>query len=215
MTLTLQVTAREARGKSAARKVRREGMVPGVVYGKGTENVAVLVDGPQLQRLLQSEGSGGLIDLVVDGKKQIVLIKGVQSDPVMGRNLHVDFHAVDLDQEVLVTVPIVIVGEESRENDGGIVAQNLRELSVYCLPTAIPERLEVDISPLVIGGTITVGEIPLPEGIRTAQDLEEAVVSILAPAAAPVEDTEAAGQEGGETEAAEKEDEGEGQSQSE
>lgn len=199
MALTLEVTVRDWKGKGAARKARRAGMVPGVIYGKGVENLAVLVDGPQLQRLMLSEGAGGLIDLKVDGKSQVVLIKGVQSDPVMGRNVHVDFHAVSLDQEVMVTVPIALAGEDIRTNDGGVVTQSLRELSVYCLPTAIPDRIDVDVSSLSIGDTVTVGAISLPEGVRSAQDDEETVVSIVAPAGAPEETTKSEeAEEGGE-----------------
>src|SRR5690606_22989601 len=98
-------------------------------------------------------------------------------------------------------VPIVLVGEDVRESDGGVVTQALRELPVSCLPTAIPERIEVDISGLVIGDTITVGQISLPEGVHTSHDGEDTVVSILAPAAAPAQDAEAEGDEGGDEEA--------------
>lgn len=186
--LRLAVEVRNSTGKGAGRQARREGKVPAVLYGKNVDNVDLTVDAARLQRILQSGGAGGLIELTYNDKSQVVLIKEVQADPILGRPLHVDFHAVALDEEVSVSVPIVLTGEAERASDGGVVAQNLRELTVSCLPTVIPESISVDIAQLGIGDTIVVGSLDLPEGVRTDVDPEETVVSIVLPQAAPAAD---------------------------
>lgn len=193
--LAIAAEVRRESGKGAARSLRRQGKVPGIVYGRGKENLGVQVDALQLQKLLQSAGSSGLIDLKVDGEARVVLVKDVQVDPVMGQPLHVDFHAVSLDQEVLVTVPIHLVGEEARESDGGIVSLALREVAVYCLPASIPERIDVDVSKLAVGDSVTIGDVQFPEGVRPQIDAKETVVSVMLPAAEPEPQPEEAGPE--------------------
>ena len=115
-----------------------------------------------VQRLLQSGGTTGLLELRYDGKSQVALVKEIQTDPARGTPLHVDFHAVALDQEVQVAVPLGVLSEEMRTRDGGIISLNLRELSVYCLPTQIPESISIDVSGLGIGDTITQGSCRCP-----------------------------------------------------
>lgn len=186
--LQLAVEVRESTGKGAGRRARREGKVPAVVYGKNVDNVILNVDAARLQRILQSGGAGGLIELTYNGQNRVVLIKEVQSDPILGRPLHVDFHAVALDEEVTVNVPIVLTGEDERTSDGGVIAHNLREIPVTCLPTSIPEGIFVNIASLGVGDSVAVADLELPEGVRTDADPEETVVSIVLPQAGPAAD---------------------------
>lgn len=196
--ITLEVEVREKTGKGAGRSLRRAGKVPAVVYGKTVEPVGLQIDTPTVQRLLQSGASGGLIRLKYNGNNQMVLLKDVQLDPVMGTPVHVDFHAIALDQEVQVDVPIVLVGEDQRVNDGGVLAQNLRELAISCLPTAIPESISVDVSGLETGNNLTVGDLELPEGVSLRVEPEEVVLSIVLPRGAAEDDAEADAEEAAE-----------------
>ncbi len=194
--VTLDVEVRNETGKSAGRRLRRSGKVPGVVYGKKVENVDLQMDAGALQKLLQSGGSGGLINLKYDGNKQVVLVKEVQTDPILGWPLHVDFHAVALDEDVQVDIPVTLTGEDERDSDGGIVSQSLRELSVSCLPASIPESIVVDVSGLAVGESITAGQIALPEGVSLAVDADETVLSIILPRVEAEEEEASEGEEG-------------------
>lgn len=189
---TLESVERRQIGKSEARRLRQEGKVPATVYGKGIEAINVVVDAGPLQRLIQSQGLGRLIDLKVGGKGHVVLLRHVQRDPVQGTIQHVDFHAVPLAEEVRVTVPIVVTGEEVRGNDGGVVTQSLREVEVTCLPTAIPDSINVDVSNLSAGDSVTLGELAFPEGVTPSAAPEEVVVSITVPRVAADQADEAA-----------------------
>lgn len=172
--------------------------MPGVVYGRNAEDLKVQVDVNPLQKLLTTAGAGGLIDLDIEGETKVVLVREVQREPNQGHLLHVDFHAVDLDQEVQTQVPIVIVGEESRPSDGGILAQNLREVVVTCMPADIPERIEVDVSGLTVGDSLLVSDLQAPKGVTINTPPEELVVSVAATraskAADDAEETEAQGE---------------------
>lgn len=202
MAVKLAAQLRTKAGKGIARQLRREGRIPGVVYGGNIDAMAVSVDGATLARVEQDAGLHSLIDLQVEGEgggSHRVLIKELVRDPVRGELLHVDFHAVALDQEMQTVVEVVLEGEEARSDDG-VVAVVLRELNIACLPTAIPESLPVDVSELAIGDVITVGDIVPPEGVRLLNDPEEAVVTVTAPQAEPEPDaeTDEAAAEGGE-----------------
>lgn len=208
MAVKLAAQLRTKTGKGPARQLRRDGRVPGVVYGAATEPQSVSVDGATLARVEQEAGLHSLIDLQVEGgegESHRVLIKELVRDPVRGDLLHVDFHAVALDQEMQTVVEVVLEGEESRSDDG-VVAVVLRELNIACLPTAIPESLPVDVSELVIGDVVTVGDIVPPEGVRLLNDAEEAVVTVTAPQAEPEPEADDAAEEG-EAEAGESADE--------
>lgn len=177
----IQAEKRTEAGKGQARRLRRMGKVPGIVYGSGVGELKVQVDANPLQKLLASAGTAGLIDLNVDSDNHVVLVRDVQRDPVQGQILHVDFHAVSLDQQVQTQVPVVIVGEDARPSDGGTVAPAMWEVTVACLPTEIPERIEVDVSGLAVGESLTVGDLQAPPGVTIISPAEEIVVSITPP----------------------------------
>lgn len=179
--ITIPAGERTETGKGAANRVRREGNVPAVMYGPKIGNRNLYVSANTIEKLLASGAGGQLIDVAIGAEKHTVLIKEVQRDPARGDLLHVDFHKVDLDTEVQTTVPLVLVGEDARENDGGFSSQTLRDLQITCLPTKIPEQIEVDISGLKIGETLTVGDLTLPEGVQAMDDPDVAIVTIVAP----------------------------------
>lgn len=190
--IALVVQPRTEVGKNAAKKLRRQGLVPGVVYGPGREPVPVSVSDRDLMRVARIAGYTKLIDLDIAGDKRVVLIKELANDPIKDSVIHVDFQEVRMDREIQTLVPIVFVGEDKRESDGGIISAGLRELAIRCLPSAIPDAIEVDISGMKIGDTLLVSDLSLPEGVICEDDPEEVVVSITVPdTVADEEETEA------------------------
>lgn len=195
---SLRVQVREALGKGAARRLRRSGLVPGVVYGTGPQAIHVAVPERELFRTLQIAGTHSLVDLHIagggNGGRHKVLIKEVQQDPMRDEFVHVDFHAVALDQEIQTTVPVALEGEDARADDG-IVQLVLREIQISCLPTDIPEAITVDVSGLAVGDVVTVGQLTPPPGVAILTDPEETVVTVSVPRLA---EEEPAGEEAGE-----------------
>lgn len=186
--------AREGVGKGVARKLRAAGRIPGVVYGKKLANQPITLDPHALEKILSKGGMNSLIDLEVPGGKRTVLVKDLQRDPVRGVYLHADFYEVDLAQSIEVSVPLHFSGKARGTEFGGIVDHPLRELDIECLPGAIPEFIEVDVSPLDLNESLHVRDLAVPEGVTVRTDGDLPVAAVIAPAAA--EEAEAA--EGGE-----------------
>ena len=175
---------RSERGKGAARRARRAGYVPAIVYVSDIEPLPLQLNKLALERFVSSFGTGRLVDLQIGDKTDLVLLKEVQRDPVRGDIIHVDFHKVRLDQEVTVTVPIVLVGEQTeRTPDGGLITQLMHEATVSCLPTRIPENIEVSVEGLPVGRTITDAALQVPAGVTLTDDPEQVVVSVVVPRA--------------------------------
>lgn len=186
MELALNATIRAESGTGAAHKLRRQGLIPAVVYSKaGAESIQLSLR--ETERLLSHAGTGRLINLHVKrGKKDEttpVLIKEVQRNPIGGHIIHLDFHAVDLAKSIQTHVPIHLVGEERRLNDGAVIEQMLREVIVACLPTQIPEAFTLDISGLTMGSSLHVRDITPPEGVKIVTPGDEILVTAAAPAA--------------------------------
>jgi large subunit ribosomal protein L25 len=180
---TLVAEARDAIGKGVARRLRTAGRIPAVVYGRGVASKSISIDPSALLRLLQSSGAGinTLVELRLDGAARTVLVKELQRDPVRGRPLHADFYLVELDKTVEVSVPIRLVGKAQGVEFGGILDHPLREIELECLPRAIPESVEVDVSALGVGDSIHVRDLVLPEGVQVRTDADQAVASVIAP----------------------------------
>ncbi len=180
---SLQVEAREGRGKGVARKLRAAGRIPGVVYGRGKSSHSVACDPKALEKLLHASGSGmnTLFDISVDGQTRTVLVKHLQRDPLRGRYLHADFYEVDLTKAIQVAVPLHFVGKARGLELGGILDHPLRELEVSCLPTAIPDAVEVDVTALEIGDSLHVRDLTLPQGVEVLSDADLPVASMVAP----------------------------------
>lgn len=197
--MSIDAEIRPVGGKGAARRLRRQGKVPGIVYGRGKEGLKIQVDANRLAKLLASNHSG-LVDLKVNGETRVVLVREVQRTPDRGVLLHVDFHEVSLDQEVETAVPLVLVGEDRRASDGGVLVQTLREVTVSCRAADIPERIEVDVSGMTVGDILTVADLVAPPGVTITDPPEELVVSVTLPERAGAGEAPA---EGGDGDAAE------------
>ena len=178
----LDVSSRAADGSRAARRLRRSGRVPGVLYGGGGDSQGFDVDARDLRLALAR--SGAVLDLSVDGGKATpVVLKEAQRDPVRGETVHIDLLRVRLDQAIHAVVPLELTGidETPGVKEGGILEQIVRELNVEALPTAIPESIEHAVGEMQIGDTIGLDAISMPEGVALLDDVEDAVVATLSP----------------------------------
>jgi len=193
-------------GSPASRRLRAEGKVPGVVYGQGSDPVSVSVEWSELRQALTTEaGLNALINLEVEGDRQLSIVKDLQRDPVRRDVIHVDFLRISRDVEIEVEVPIVLEGEaEAVERENGNVTHALFALAIKAKPDAIPNEITVDISAMEIGDSIRVEDLVLPSGVTTEVDPEEAVATAQAQAAEelpePGEGEEGEGEEGAEGE---------------
>lgn len=183
---TLEVTLREKAGKSGARKTRKEGNVPGVLYGKGIESVSITVNPGALRQALSTEaGENTLLDInYKDGEKSISrlsILSATQYDFLTNRPLHFDFHALDVNKKITVNVPVRISGKAKGVKEGGILEEILREIPVECLPKDIPNSFEVDVTDLDVGNSIHVGILKTSDAITLLKDDSEAIVTVLAP----------------------------------
>ena len=164
------------------RRLRRSGRVPGVLYGHGGEAVGFDADARELRLALAS--TGAVLDLSVDGGKATpVVLKETQRDPVRGETIHVDLLRVRLDEAIHAVVPLELTGTEDAPGvkEGGVLEQITRELNVEALPTAIPESIVHDVSEMVIGDTLLLTVVAVPEGVTLLDDLEETVLVTLSP----------------------------------
>lgn len=196
-TVEIGIEPREGRGKGPARRLRAAGRIPAIVYGRGKNAVAVAVSAIEFERkvaslegahLVSLRGSGGLPDAMV-------LLKEIQEHPVSGRVLHADFLEVDLSKQVMVMVSLHFTGRCVGVVAGGILQPVLREIEVRCLPTNIPEFIEVDVSSLEIHGSLHLRDLVFPIGVEPITDVMQTLVTVAAPVseAAPVEGAPAEG----------------------
>lgn len=201
ITLT---TGRPA-GSRAARRMRNEKLVPGVVYGLGSEPLPVTVQGLDLRRALTTDaGLNALLDLDVDGTREMAVVKELQRHPVRRDVVHVDFLRVDPDARIEVEVPIHTEGEaEKVHQEDGIAVLRLNSLLVSVKPTDIPDQVVVDINEMTMDTTITVSDLDLPAEVDVVTPGDEVIVSAEITRAALVEEEEVEVAEGEEGEAAE------------
>ena len=167
-TSTLKAQMRDKSGKGPARRLRAQGLVPAVCYGPyDKQPLMVAVDPEALAKAIATPHKfNTVIKLEVDGQARTVLFKDYDKDPVDGHILHVDFLDVRMDQDVVVNVPVVLVGKPIGVTEGGILQQVSRTLPVICKPAQIPEKIEVDVSNLKIAESIHISDIKPPEGVR-------------------------------------------------
>ena len=188
MELKLKARQRSETGKSAARKMRNEGEVPAVMYGHGIDPRPLTVKKEELGELIHGRaGTNVLIDLqVLDGKDKtdhLVMIKELQRHPFKEKLLHVDFLKVARDEKVIMKVPISINGEEDSVGlkAGGTLQHNLWEVELECLPTEVPDHIFADISQVQVGEHLVIGDLKLPAGVDIVADVEDVILTILAP----------------------------------
>jgi large subunit ribosomal protein L25 len=181
-TTKLNVNSRAAAGSRAARRLRRSGRVPGVLYGGGVEPLGFDADARELRHALA--GAGAVLDLSVDGNKATpVVLKEAQRHPVRGETVHVDLLRVNLNVAISAVVPLELTGVDDAPGvkQGGVLEQITRELNVEALPTAIPESIVHDVSEMQISDTILLGALAVPDGVTLLDDPEETVVATLSP----------------------------------
>jgi len=175
--LVLNTEEKTTIGSRSSRRLRRDGKVPGVLYGLGQDPEIFSVDYGDLRGALTTDaGLNALIQLSVNGTNQLSILKSLQRHPVKDEVIHVDFVRVDPNQELAVEVPIVLEGVAKKVTDqNGMVDQTMFSLSVLSLPDSIPNELTADVSELEINDAIRVSDVVLPEGVRTEVDPEEAI----------------------------------------
>lgn len=191
--IEINVRERKRCTKSEFKKLRREGEIPGVVYGPEVENAFVWVSFKELKEKLKGK-KGKVVILKFLSKdsdvlnNKMVILKDQQIDPITFNILHLDFYEFKKDEEMDIEVALQLKGEPVGVKKGGILEWSKRTMWVRCLPAHIPEVIEVDISNLDIGKSLHIGDIPLPPGIKAVEDKEIPVVTVIAPAAEEVEE---------------------------
>lgn len=171
--------------KVAPSRLRAEGKLPAVIYGKGRPATPLWVRERDFLKVLSDYGRNVLLKLQVSGPDQSstehAIVKEIQRDVVSRKLLHVDFQKVALDEAIRTVVPIVVEGEEAVESSGGVLQYQLREVEVECLPQQVPEELVVDVSSLKPGDSLTVRQLPVPEGVKVINRPDEVVLLVLTP----------------------------------
>jgi large subunit ribosomal protein L25 len=221
----LIVAQREGLGSAESRRLRKDGVIPGVLYGSG-EPVAISIAERELRRALTgSSGLHSILDVEIDGKGQThaSILKEYQVDPVRGTVTHVDLQEVRLDRTIQASVTVLLLGGEDAPGvrEGGVLSQPLREVTVEALPLEVPEHLDLDVSGMDIGATLRISDLAAPERVTFLDDPETVVATVTAPTKVvepePTEEELAAleaegeGEEGAEGEAAEGAAESEGE----
>jgi large subunit ribosomal protein L25 len=196
----LEVQERESLGSRETRRLRRTGLIPGVLYGRSKPH-AIAVPERDLRRALT--GKGGLhaiLDVVLQGQQSThpSILKDYQTDPIRGTVTHIDLHEVRLDQPISAAVTVQLTGEAKGAKEGGVLSQVTREVNVEALPMEIPEHLELDITGMEIGDSLRVADLPLREGVTYLDDPETVLASVAVPRVEeePEEEAVAEGEEG-------------------
>lgn len=203
-TVALSAQARKTSGKGAARSLRRQSLVPAVLYGRELESTLLSVSPGDLEKATSTASAENiLIDLTItDGestRNQRAMIREIQVDPVKRNILHVDFVGISMDRKITVEVPINLVGDPVGVSAGGMLQQVLRSVEISCLPDRIPDTLELDVSSLTMGHSLHVSDLRTPEGVELLSDPGLTLATVLAPKrveekpAAPAEGEELAG----------------------
>jgi large subunit ribosomal protein L25 len=193
---TLTVQARETLGTRNTRRLRKQGLVPGVLYGRG-EPVAISIEERELRRALTgAAGLHSILDVQIDGKgsTHASILKDYQVDKVRGGVVHVDLQEVRLDQTITASVSVHLTGGEDAPGvrEGGVLSQPLREIQVEALPLEIPEHIDLDVSNMATGDTLRIGDISVPEGVTLLDDPETVVATVTAATREIVEEEEVA-----------------------
>jgi large subunit ribosomal protein L25 len=186
--VSLSAATRAAVGKNAVKKVRKDGLVPAVLYGQGREPLPLAVGRKDLLDVITTGGRNVLIDLRIarngDEEAATVMLSEIQRDPIRREILHVDLHQIDLTETLEARVLVALAGTpEGVASGGGILEQHLREVVVRCLPTQIPDRLTANVAGLRIGDSLHVRDLPVGAGIEIVTPPEEVIAAVVAPAA--------------------------------
>ena len=178
--IKLTVKERESRGSADSRRLRKQGFIPGVLYGKGKGSYAICVPERELRRVLT--GAGGLhaiLDVVLEGQAttHASILKDYQQDPIRGHISHIDLQEVRLDQPIQASVTVQLIGEPVGVKEGGVLSQVQREINVEALPMEIPEHIDLDVTGMAIGDTLRLVDLAPIEGVTYLDDPEETVLA--------------------------------------
>lgn len=180
--VTLEVTRREVTGKEVAKKLRRDGKIPAVVYGGHREPVAITVDRKSVSELIQKSEHGMrsvfLLKMADSDQQRHAMIKDLTINPISRKMTHIDFVRVVMDELVRTTVPVRIVGTAIGVKEGGLLDFQVRDLHVECLPNVIPDSIDVDVTALAHHDYVRVKDLKLPEGVKVLDDPERVVVGV-------------------------------------
>ena len=194
--VSLEVTRREVTGKEVAKKLRRDGKVPAVVYGGHRDPVAITVDRKAVSELIQKSEHGirsvFLLKMAGSDQQRHAMIKELTIDPISRKMKHIDFVRVVMDEVVRVTVPVHLIGTAIGVKEGGLLDFQVRELHIECLPNAIPDSIDVDVTRLAHHEYVRVKDLQLPEGVKVSDDPERVVVGVTHAKADAVVDAAAA-----------------------
>jgi large subunit ribosomal protein L25 len=183
--VSFSATARDITGKGAARSLRSRGQVPAVIYGHDIKPQPLSLNARDLDKLLSHiQAESTVIEVTVDGHTSKTLIREIQRHPIKRQILHVDFQALVAGEKVTVSIPIVLIGiPEGVRLEGAVLDQTLRELEIEVDPSNIPDHVELDVNNMVIGDSLHVSDIKLPEGVEVQNDPETSVAVVAAPRA--------------------------------
>jgi large subunit ribosomal protein L25 len=185
--INIKLEKREVFGKGAAKRLRREGMVPAILYGSGLKGaISLKISTLALDKVLHAiRNKNVLVDLGIDGEKKArrAILKAIDRHPVNGTLIHVDFYEVEKGHKVVVEVPVHIIGKAQGIEAGGMLQTELRKLKVECLPKDIPESIDVDVTSLGIGESLHLKDLMLSEGQKFLDDSNATIVSVVIPAA--------------------------------
>jgi len=184
-TVSLSANARDGKGKGAARSLRSQGQVPAVIYGHGRQPQPLALNARDLDKLLSHiQAESTVIEVTVDGHTAKTLIREIQRHPIKRQILHVDFQALVAGEKVTVSIPIVLIGTpEGVRLEGGVLDQTLREIEIEVDPSNIPDHVEYDITNMVIGDSVHISDLKVPEGVEVIDDPETSVAVLAAPRA--------------------------------
>ncbi len=184
----LTVRKRERIGKTGVTKVRKDSLIPAVIYGRGMDSVSVEVSPEDLKKALSAEaGRNTLLEVTVensDSRPALSILKEVQTDPLTGRTKHLDFQSIDPDTAIRIEVPIEFVGKSQGIKDGGILEEIERTFRIKCLPAQIPDSIEVDITELDIGDSLHIRDMKFADELEILHNPDDPVVMVIAPRAA-------------------------------
>ena len=184
-TVSLSANSRDLKGKGAARTLRSQGQVPAVIYGHGRDPQSLALNARDLDKLLSHiQAESTVIEVSVGGHTAKTLIREIQRHPIKRQILHVDFQALVAGEKVIVSIPIVLTGTpEGVRLEGGVLDQTLREIEIEVDPSSIPDHIEYDVTNMVIGDSVHISDLKVPEGVEVQDDPETSVAVLAAPRA--------------------------------
>lgn len=189
MSTTLQVQHREVSSKSELRRIRSEGKVPGIIYGRGLDGPAsISIDSKELMAMLRSHPHA-VVEVEVPGAgKHPVMMTDLQRDTISQQITHIDFHRINMNEKITTHARLEVTGTSPGEKEGGMLQLVLHEVEIQCYPKDIPDSISVDVSGLAMGENLTISDLQVPSGIEITQDPSMVIIAVLAPQKALTED---------------------------